>query len=99
MFDMGRTVSITGTVKEVQWTNPHIWVEVMVPDGKGQVQQWSLEGSAPVLLIRRGWRANSLKPGEQVTVDVHPLRSGQPGGSLGKVVRADGTVVGQTAQD
>lgn len=94
MFDPSKRVTLTGTVKEFQWTNPHIWLQLMVPNEKGEMVEWSLEGATPVQLQRRGWRRTSLVPGEKVTVVTNPLRSGQPGGTLGVVTKADGTVVG-----
>jgi hypothetical protein len=94
MFDPSKKMTLVGTVKEFQWTNPHIWLQLMVPNEKGEMVEWSLEGATPVQLQRRGWRRTSLVPGEKVTVVTNPLRSGQPGGTLGVVTKADGSVVG-----
>lgn len=95
MFDGARTVTVTGVVKEVRWANPHVWVDLLVPDARGELVVWGLEGTTPSQLQRRGWRRDSLAAGDRITVTaVHPLRSGQPGGTLGVVTRADGTVVG-----
>lgn len=95
MFDMKKDVVITGEVKEWQWTNPHVWLQVLVTGADGKVVEWSLEGNSPSTLGRTGWSKRSLKPGEKVTVTIHPLRDGQAGGSLVKVVREDGSVVGE----
>lgn len=94
MFDASKKVNLTGTVKEFQWTNPHVWLQLMVADDKGEVHEWSLEGATPVMLNRRGWRSSSLTPGETVTVVSNPLRSGAYGGTLGLVTRANGETVG-----
>jgi hypothetical protein len=96
MFDMQKEIVLTGEVKDFQWTNPHIWVQVLVKDAAGKTVEWSIEGNSPSTLSRQGWSKRSLKTGDTVTVTVHPLRDGQPGGSLMKIVLADGTVVGDT---
>lgn len=96
MFDMQKEIVLTGEVKDFQWTNPHIWVQVMVKGADGKEVEWSIEGNSPSTLSRQGWSKRSLKTGDAVTVTVHPLRDGQPGGSLVKIVLADGTVIGDT---
>lgn len=96
MFDMQKEIVLTGEVKDFQWTNPHIWVQVMVKGADGKEVEWSIEGNSPSTLSRQGWSKRSLKTGDTVTVTVHPLRDGQPGGSLVKIVLADGTVIGDT---
>ena len=92
MFDNRQEKTLTGTLKELQWTNPHIWVQVMVKDPvTGKDVEWSVEGGSPNNLARRGWSRNVMKPGDQVVVVIHPLKNGDTGGSLVKV-----TVNGQT---
>jgi hypothetical protein len=94
MFDLGKDVTLVGEVKEFQWTNPHIWIQVLVTGADGKVMEWSIEGNSPSTLSRQGWTKRSVKAGEKVTLVVHPLRDGQPGGSLVKVTLPDGKVVG-----
>jgi Family of unknown function (DUF6152) len=89
-FDRTKTVSITGTVKEFKWANPHSWVELEVPDGKGGVTDWNVEMTSPAVLIRAGWKSSVLKPGDKVTVMCHPQQSGEPGGIFVSVTTADG---------
>ena len=89
MFDMTHTVSIEGTVKDFQWTNPHIWIEVVTTTPTGQ-KQYSIEGTAIRVLKSAGWNFNSLKAGDKVTVVMNPLRSGEPGGSLVSASLPDG---------
>lgn len=98
MFDPERRLALTGTVKHFVWRNPHVELTVMVPDEHGALVEWRLEGGATSQLQRRGWRRNSLVPGETVTVVIHPLRSGAPQGVMTRVSRADGTIVGARAQ-
>jgi hypothetical protein len=94
MFDQSRQVTLTGTVKEFQWTNPHGWIEVAVPDGKGGSAVWSVELNSINNLIRQGWKRTAMKPGDKVTVVINPLRDGTHGGLFNAVTLADGTVLG-----
>ena len=96
MFDMQKDLTLKGTVKSFQWQSPHTWLQVQVADGVGQSVEWSLEMGAPGMLYRNGWRQKSVKPGDKVTVVVHPLRDGRPGGSVVSAILADGTHVGQS---
>jgi hypothetical protein len=93
VFNMQTEVSITGVVKEVQWTNPHIWVWVDVTGEDGKVVTWGLEGMSPNFLARRGWSRTTLKAGDKVTVSLRPLRSGEPGGMFMSTTTPDGVVL------
>jgi hypothetical protein len=95
MFDVDKTVVLTGTVKEWQWTNPHTWIQLNV-EHDGVVTEWSLEGSSITQLGRQGWKKNMLNPGDAVSISVHPLRNGKPGGQWLKVTAANGTTIGST---
>ncbi len=93
-FDMQKTVTIEGTVEKLEWTNPHMWLWVVV-NRNGQTESWSVEAASPANMTRRaGWNKRSVMPGEKVQVDVHPFRDGRPGGALAKVTKADGSVLG-----
>jgi hypothetical protein len=93
MFDDTRVLELTGTVKELQWTNPHIWLQVIVED-KGAKTEWSLEGGSPNSLSRRGWRATTFKPGDVVTVRLNPMKDGSPAGGFVGAKFADGKTIG-----
>ncbi len=93
-FDMEKSMTINGTVKEFQWVNPHCWIQVLVKQGSGEPVEWSIEMSAPSSLLRRGWKPKTLKPGDTVTIIMHPLRDGQHGGSFVSGKLADGTELG-----
>jgi hypothetical protein len=94
MFDQEKEVKLVGTIKEVQWTNPHIWVQVLVKNAEtGQMVEWSIEGGSPNGLSRQGWRRNSIKAGDSVEITIHPLKNGENGGSLMRVL-VDGKPVG-----
>ena len=82
MFDMNKNVTVTGEVKEFQWTNPHVWIEVISKGGDKPGAQFSVECGSTSILQKSGWTRNSLKPGDEVTVVVHPLRGEGVGGSL-----------------
>jgi hypothetical protein len=87
MFDATQTKTLVGTVKQVQWTNPHIWVQVLVPDSKGgAAAEWSIEGGSPNGLTRQGWRRTSIKEGDAIEITIHPLKDGTNGGSMMKAM-------------
>jgi hypothetical protein len=93
MFDMAKSVNYKGRVKEVQWTNPHVWVELEVTaDGKTTVL--SFEGAAISVLKRVGWTKDTVKAGDTVTVVGHPFKDGRPGGSIDHLLLADGRKIG-----
>ena len=97
-FDLSMEKTITGTVSRFEWTNPHSWIWVDVPNEKGGVDSWAVEGMSPNYLARRGWSKSTLKPGEKVTNAIRPLRNGQNGGMFLRATLADGQVLTQTAQ-
>jgi Family of unknown function (DUF6152) len=91
MFDADKTVTITGTVKEFEWTNPHAWLRVMVQDQTaGKPLQWALEMGSPGQQAGRGWKPDSVKPGDKVTITLHPLKDGSRGGQLLSAVLPSG---------
>lgn len=95
-FDTTRLVKIQGTVRQFQWTNPHVWIQLVVTDAAGKNTELAIEGPNPGALSRLGWKSNSLKVGDVITVVVNPLRSGALGGVMQRVVLSDGRVLGQT---
>jgi hypothetical protein len=96
MFDLSQTVTLQGTIRDFQWTNPHSWIWIDVPDASGVAQQWGIEGMSPNYLARRGWSKHTLSPGDKVSVVIHPLKGVQRGGSFMSVTLANGTVMRQT---
>jgi Family of unknown function (DUF6152) len=93
MFDQGKETKLVGVIKEVQWTNPHIWLQVLVKDPSGKDVEWSIEGGSPNGLARQGWKRSSVKAGDQVEMVIHPLKNGDKGGSVMRV-SVDGKPVG-----
>lgn len=94
MFDQSRRLTLTGTVREFQWTNPHAFIHLDVVNGKGGVDTWQVELNSPNNLRRQGWRSTSLKPGQHVTLMLNPLKDGSKGGLFISVKLPDGTVLG-----
>jgi hypothetical protein len=93
MFDTEKEMTLEGTIKEFQWTNPHTWTQVLVKDASGKEVEWSIEGGSPNSLQRSGWKRTSIKPGDKATVIIHPLKNGSPGGSLVRIT-VNGQLVG-----
>ena len=94
MFDDEKTLELRGVVKELQWTNQHIWIQVVVED-KGTKTEWSLEGGSPNSLSRRGWKSTTFKPGDVVTVRLNPMKDGTPAGGFVGAKWADGRTIGR----
>ena len=94
MFDLTKEQPLVGTIKEVQFTNPHVWLQVLVPDDKGGQTEWGLEAGAPGMLLRTGWKVNTLKPGDKVSLVMHPAKSGATNGSLVRITVPDGRTLG-----
>jgi Family of unknown function (DUF6152) len=97
MFDLGKDVTVEAVIKEVQFTNPHVWLQILVRDDKDVETEWSIESGAPGMMLRNGWKPSTLKPGDKVTLTMHPLRNGSPGGSLVRVKVPDGRTLGPGA--
>jgi Family of unknown function (DUF6152) len=91
-FDMRKTVTLHGTVKELQWTNPHCFVQLLVPHGTGSVE-WSLEMNSPLASYRSGWRPHTINPGDELTVLINPSRDGTPSGRLISATDSGGHVL------
>jgi Family of unknown function (DUF6152) len=89
MFDGSKQLTLQGTVKELQWTNPHCFLQLLVTKD-GVVQEWSLQMNAPVDLYRNGWRPRSLKAGDKIKLIIHPARDGRNSGSYVSGTGPDG---------
>jgi hypothetical protein len=89
-FDRTKPVTLVGTVKQFKWANPHSWIELEIQNAKGQAEIWNIEMTAPAQLIRAGWKSNSIKPGDKVTIVAYPQQSGEPGGLFGSITLPNG---------
>ena len=94
MFDRQKEITLKGTVKEFQWTNPHSFIEIEVADEKGAITPYSIEMNSPNNLTRQGWKSTSLKVGDKVQLLMNPLRDGSKGGLFVSVMLPDGKVLG-----
>jgi len=92
MFDMSKTVTLQGTVKEFQYTNPHSWLQVLVASPDGKTVEWGFETEGPSTLLRVGIKLKTFQPGDKVTIVAHPMRDGRPAGAWVSATKADGTV-------
>jgi hypothetical protein len=96
MFDQTKTVTVTGSVTKFEWTNPHAYIHVDVPDANGAkvVKQWTIELGSPSILQQGGWKYSDVKAGDKITASLNPLRDGTLGGLLTQVTLASGKVLG-----
>jgi hypothetical protein len=94
MFDQSRQVPLQGTVHDFQWTNPHAFIDVDVPNATGSTDLWKVELNSPNNLKRQGWKSSQMKPGDKVTVVINPLRDGSKGGLFVAVTLPDGKIMG-----
>ena len=93
-YDSAKPVTVTGVVTRIEWTNPHAYIYVDVTDKDGKVTSWGFEMGPPAQQIRRGWEPDSFKPGDKVTLDMHPLKDGSRGGQLVNAILPNGQKVG-----
>lgn len=96
-FDRKKPITLLGKLSKVEWVNPHTWFHIDVTDSGGKVVRWRVEGAAPNQLMRRGWNRNSLKLGEQVTIEGFRARSGEAIAIGTEIKTADGKIFGASA--
>jgi len=97
MFDPAKTITLHGTVKEFEWTNPHAWIRIMVVDqATGKELQYALEMGSVRRSMIDGWKNDTVRPGDVVTVTMHPLKDGSRGGMYLSAVLPDGHQMGRT---
>lgn len=94
MFDLSKTVTVHGAVKDFRWTNPHVFIQLLVKNESGADEEWSIEMTSPEHLARAGWRPGTLKPGDEVTLDIHPMRDGIKGGQYLSGTGPGGPLIG-----
>jgi DNA/RNA endonuclease YhcR with UshA esterase domain len=92
-FDANKRVTLKGTVTKVDWRNPHIYVYLNVKDDTGKVTEWACEGGPPNVLLREGWTRNSVKEGDEVTIDGAVAKDGSKRCNSRSVNLADGRKV------
>ena len=82
MFDRGNPIAVVGTLTDFRWANPHSWISMAVPNGKGGTDTWTLEGGSVTFMVRNGWNRNSIVPGDKIKAIVAPRRDGTDGGEF-----------------
>ena len=97
MFDADKLVTQQGVVKELEWTNPHVWLHITAPDASGKMVEWSFEMQAVPAAMSGGWRSDIVRPGDKVTIEFHPLKDGSRGGELAAATLPDGRRLGSSA--
>jgi hypothetical protein len=94
MFDQSKHIQIQGVVQDYQWTQPHVWLDLMVVGKQGgEPVRWGIEAQSPGILFRRGWKPDSIKPGDKVVADIFPMKDGSAGGQMLRVTLPDGRVI------
>jgi hypothetical protein len=94
MFDRAKTLTLNGTIREFRWTNPHSWIQLQVPGENGGTDEWSVEMGSPFELLRVGWTAKSIKAGDKVSIQIHPVKDGTKGGGFVSGTDAEGHALG-----
>jgi hypothetical protein len=93
MFDDQKEITVTGVVKEFQYTNPHSWLLVDVTNDDGTVTTWGFEAEGPSTLGRAGIRKSDLQPGTKITITGNPMRDGRPAAAWIRATRGDGKAI------
>ena len=93
IYDRANPVVLRGVIREMQWTNPHGWIEVLGTTEGSKPTAWTIEMEGPNVMQREGWSRNSIAAGDKVTVKMMPLKDGRPGARLIELTKADGTVL------
>jgi hypothetical protein len=94
MFDQSKAVTLQGTVKDFRWSNPHVFIQLLVKTDGGNEEEWSIEMTSPEHLARVGWKPGAVKPGDKVTLVIHPMRDGSTGGQYISGTGPDGPFAG-----
>jgi hypothetical protein len=98
MFDQSQTITLAGEVTDFRWTNPHVFIELNVKNDAGSADEWSIEMTSPEHLSRAGWRPSTLKAGDRVALNIHPMRDGVKGGQYLSGTGPNGPLLGAAPQ-
>ena len=91
MFDHEKMITISGSLKEFEWTNPHCWLHINAVDSAtGKTIEWAFEMGSIGQIAAQGWKIDTVKPGDKITIEAHPLRDGSHGGQYDTVKLPDG---------
>jgi Family of unknown function (DUF6152) len=89
-YDANKPITLKGTVVQMEWVNPHSWLQIMVKGQDGKMVEWKCETAPPNILYRGGWRKTSLKEGDEVTVEGFQAKDNSATMSAQNVTTADG---------
>jgi len=89
-YDTSKTITVTGTVAEYVWANPHVFVKVDAKDDSGNIVRWNIEAWNPVTQANRGWSKSTFKPGDEVVIETRPVKNGQPIGQFAGKIEING---------
>jgi uncharacterized protein DUF6152 len=89
-YDTSKTITVTGTVTDYVWANPHVFVKVDAKDDSGNMVHWNIEAWNPVTQANRGWSKNTFKPGDEVVIETRPVKNGQPIGQFAGKIEING---------
>ena len=97
MFDQEKTITVSGTLKEFEFTNPHCWLHVTAVDSAtGRTVDWAFEMGSVGQVATQGWKADTVKPGDKITIDGHPMKDGSRAGQYQSAKLSDGRSFPQT---
>ena len=93
-FDRGKTVTVTGVVEELEWTNPHMWIFLQAPGPGGKMERWAIEANNLGAMVRAGWKAGAVKAGDKITMTINPMKDGRAGGHYVSAILPGNVTVG-----
>jgi hypothetical protein len=94
MFANDKTITMSGTVKQFEWINPHAWIHIITINSSGKPEEWHFEMGSLGQLGSRGWAKDSVMVGDKITITAHPMKDGSHGGSEMSVITASGQTLG-----
>jgi hypothetical protein len=89
-FDIDKPVTLTGTVTQMEWINPHAWIHIDVKGPDGKITSWMVEGGSPNILLRRGFTKNSLETGTEIVITGYQAKSGENRANGANITFKDG---------
>jgi hypothetical protein len=100
LWDQTKKVTLHGTVKQFQWTNPHCFIQLMIPveatsTTSSTEQEWSIEMASPFQVLSGGWKPGTLRPGDRIEITIHPARDGSSAGNFVSAIGVDGKPLGK----
>ena len=92
-YDYAKSLTLSGTVQDFQWTNPHMFIRILTQDAQGKEVDWNVECGTPNINVRHGWKRSDINLGDKLTLNIHPMRDGSLAGTLITVTLPDGRVL------